>query len=677
MFRARSRWRWPARRRKVSGDVARDSRESASIGNHSGESSPPPAWHIFAALSATVLGFAGSILFSHHIASRIDDDAVSIATDASPAIQHLTMARTEVLRIQLAAAVAIENAAEGVPLDRAPFASSLARLHGELSAYLTLPLYPRERDYYNEADQATHTLEAQVSDLCAHLLDGDRVGAIATLRNGLSPAASSTDDALERLVTFNAEQQTRLGMAIPKLRAHAARIGFVLEAVTVVLGLVLMTLVWRAIRRRTRLLAEQKRLTEENADRVAAFDARLELLIASSVKIFEAITTDHDLHKIFQVIVDEARPVVNAEFCALGRGTDPERPFDPWISSGMPTAIARSLGRPPRPVGLLGAVITEGHLIRLAELKSHPAFRGLPAGHPMIGPFIGIPIVRDGSNVGNLYLARKEGQPAFDDDDERAAELFAACIGVAVGNARLYNQALDATRAREDLLATVSHDLRNPLNAIRMATELLRKTVGESRGGELAARIERASQRMLRLISDLLDASKIEAGVLRTAGKPEDVASLVNSAVDMFSPAATEKSIRLCPAAPSRQLAVLCERDLILRVFSNLIGNAIKFSPNGASISVVAEELSGQVHFSVADTGPGIPAEHLPHAFDRYWQQKDSDRRGSGLGLYIAKGIVDAHHGRIWITSTPGRGTTVHFTLPLAPGREDSASLPT
>src|SRR6185369_9480981 len=156
MFRARSRWRWPARRRKVSGDVARDSRESASIGNHRGESSPPPAWHIFAALAATVLGFAGSILFSHHIASRIDDDAVSIATDASPAIQHLTMARTEVLRIQLAAAVAIENAAEGVPLDRAPFASSLARLHGELSAYLVLPLYPRERDYYNEADQATH-----------------------------------------------------------------------------------------------------------------------------------------------------------------------------------------------------------------------------------------------------------------------------------------------------------------------------------------------------------------------------------------------------------------------------------------------------------------------------------------------------------------------------------------
>jgi signal transduction histidine kinase len=182
---------------------------------------------------------------------------------------------------------------------------------------------------------------------------------------------------------------------------------------------------------------------------------------------------------------------------------------------------------------------------------------------------------------------------------------------------------------------------------------------------------------MTRLISDLLDASKIEAGVLRTAGKPEEVASLVNSAVEMFSAAAAEKSIQLCSAAPSRKLAVVCECDLILRVFSNLVGNAIKFSPSGASISVAAEEVSGQVHFSVADTGPGIPAEHLPHAFDRYWQQKDGDRRGTGLGLYIAKGIVDAHRGRIWITSTPGHGTTVHFTLPLAPGSEELASLPT
>jgi signal transduction histidine kinase len=121
---------------------------------------------------------------------------------------------------------------------------------------------------------------------------------------------------------------------------------------------------------------------------------------------------------------------------------------------------------------------------------------------------------------------------------------------------------------------------------------------------------------------------------------------------------------------------VLCERSLILRVLANLIGNAIKFSAAGSSISIGEAALADQVVFSVADTGPGISAEHLSHAFDRYWQQEGADRRGSGLGLYIARGIVEAHGGRIWIESTVGRGTTVRFTLPTARVEADVAASP-
>jgi signal transduction histidine kinase len=122
---------------------------------------------------------------------------------------------------------------------------------------------------------------------------------------------------------------------------------------------------------------------------------------------------------------------------------------------------------------------------------------------------------------------------------------------------------------------------------------------------------------------------------------------------------------------------VLCERGLILRVLANLVGNAIKFSSAGSSISLGEEAAADQIMFSVADTGPGIPAEHLPHAFDRYWQQQGTDRRGSGLGLYIAKGIVEAHGGRIWIESSPGRGTTVRFTIPAAGVESHAAASPT
>lgn len=171
---------------------------------------------------------------------------------------------------------------------------------------------------------------------------------------------------------------------------------------------------------------------------------------------------------------------------------------------------------------------------------------------------------------------------------------------------------------------------------------------------------------MTRLIGDLLDAAKIEAGVLRTAPRPENVASLVDSAVEMLGPLAADKSIQLRSQGPPSSLAVLCERDLILRVLSNLVGNAIKFSPSSGSVFVAARERTGQVEFFVKDSGPGIPQEHLPHIFDRYWQQKDNDRRGSGLGLYIAKGIVEAHGGRIWIETAPRQGTAIHFTLPIA-----------
>jgi signal transduction histidine kinase len=180
---------------------------------------------------------------------------------------------------------------------------------------------------------------------------------------------------------------------------------------------------------------------------------------------------------------------------------------------------------------------------------------------------------------------------------------------------------------------------------------------------------------MSRLIGDLLDAARIEAGVLTAVPQPEDATSLIESAVELLRVIAVEKNIRLVAAPTATAGVVSCERNLILRVLVNLIGNAIKFSPEGSAVSIGAEAQAEQVLFSVADIGPGMPDEHVAHAFERYWQQAHSDRRGSGLGLYIAKGIVEAHGGRIWIESAPGHGTTVRFTLPIA-RVEDHAAAP-
>ena len=633
-------------------------------------------WLILTVLAGTLLGFVGAVSYSERSASKLDADAMSIAADASPAIQHLTAARGEILRIQLEAASAIQSAAEGGPPDRTSFDASFSGLHRELAAYLTLPFYPEERVEFARVEAATRLLETQVSSFSARISARDLAGARSVSRDGIAPAATRLDQAMERLILFNTDQQQRLAIEIPKIRKRANIIGYLLEAVTAMFGVSLMLLVIRAVRGYSRVLDDRRRLAEGQSTAAVAFSSRLESIARATAAIAEAIASRAPLQATFAVVAEEARAVVGADFCALGFGSDPERPFEPWASSGMTAAESEPIGRCPRPVGLLGAVLREGRPIRLDDLTKSSEFRGLPDAHPPMGPFIGVPVVHQNRNVGNLYLARRAGQPGFTAEDERAAALLAAYVGVAADNARLFGETQAAVRAREDLLAMVSHDLKNPLNAIRLSTELLRRSLGEGRATEITAQIDRATGRILQMIGDLLDAAKIEAGHLRAAGRPEDVSSLVDEAAEMFSTAAAAKGIELSHHSPPSALAVRCERDLLLRVFSNLIGNAIKFTPSGGSISVVAEQLAGQVHFSIKDSGPGIPADHLPHIFDRYWQQHEGDRRGSGLGLYIARGIVEAHGGRIWAESQLGQGSTIQFALPPYRNTDDSAQLP-
>jgi signal transduction histidine kinase len=624
------------------------------------------AWVIPAVLICTVLSLMASALYSSRAADKLDRAAMSIATDASPAIEDLTAVREQILHITVAAAEAVERSTDGAPADVAGFTRSLALLHRDLSAYRTLPFYPREAILYADVEEKVRVFEERLTAFSALLSAGDRGGASKALRTRLLPATAEADAGIADLTSFNAEQQHRLGMEIPRERKQAARVGFMLQLSTGLLGLLLTGLVVLGTRRYTRVVQEQRRAADDQARSVADFGSKLESIIGSCADIAGAITSAGDPLRVLQLIADEARTVVGARYAAVGRGTDRDRPFDPWISSGMPGNIITALGRAPRPDGLLGAVVGGARSIRLSDVERHPLFRGLPKGHPALGSFLGVPIVRNGQNVANLFLAREPGEPAFSAQDERAADLLAGYVAVAIENADLYARALAARRAREDLLATVSHDLKNPLNAIKLCTRTLAGRVEGEKAQQSVARIDRAADRMSRLIGDLLDAAKIEAGVLRAAPQREDASALIESAVEALRVIAADKGVRLVAAGPPALGLVSCERSLILRVLSNLIGNAIKFSPEGASVSIGAEPRTEEVRFSVTDTGPGIPHEHLAHVFERYWQAEGTDRRGSGLGLYIAKGIVEAHGGRIWIESPPGGGTTVTFTIPIA-----------
>jgi PAS domain S-box-containing protein len=238
---------------------------------------------------------------------------------------------------------------------------------------------------------------------------------------------------------------------------------------------------------------------------------------------------------------------------------------------------------------------------------------------------------------------------------------------VEMDNVRLVGEAQEAVRAREDLLAIVSHDLRNPLGVVLASTSLLLKANLPPDKQERARRqveaIQRAGNRMNRLIRDLLDFASIQAGRLSVSVRPQDVAAMVAEVLEVTEPLAAAKSLRLVSeVAPG--LAIRCDHDRVIQLFSNLIGNAIKFTPEGGTITVRASAEPDVVRFAVVDTGPGISAAELPYVFDRYYQAQRKNRDGIGLGLSIARGIVEAHSGRIWVESEEGKGCTFFFTLP-------------
>jgi signal transduction histidine kinase len=244
-----------------------------------------------------------------------------------------------------------------------------------------------------------------------------------------------------------------------------------------------------------------------------------------------------------------------------------------------------------------------------------------------------------------------------------------------VHNARLYEEARQAVRARDDLLAVVSHDLKNPLVAILVQASLVARC--EEARSERVRRnidsIQRSAERMRRFIHDTLDMVAIEAGRLKLAREQCEPTALIAEALDLIQPLAVEKSIRLHAAIPSFCPSVMCDRERVAQVFSNLVGNAVKFTPERGEILVqaVADDADPtNVRFCVEDTGPGIPPPELPRLFEKYWRAGRGDaaeREGTGLGLSIVKGIVEAHGGRVWAESTVGTGSRFYFTLPAAP----------
>lgn len=332
------------------------------------------------------------------------------------------------------------------------------------------------------------------------------------------------------------------------------------------------------------------------------------------------------------------------------------------------------------------------------EAADHPVLRALCSGEPEtfaeVGPedldrlcvdqdhremvqalglasALVVPIRAKGKTLGVISLARTAGEP-YGEREVALAEELSRRAALAVENARLYERARQAVRARDEVVAVVSHDLRNPLNAVLIASTVLAEYGDAERLAERDRKqveiIRRSAEQMTALTQDLLEVSSLESGSVEMNPRPCAPATLVGAADEMFRPVAEERGVALA-VEPLGEAVVPVQADYgrILQVFGNLVGNAIKFTPAGGRVELGAERAADYVRFWVRDSGPGIEREHLPRLFDRFWQARRGGKAGAGLGLAIAKSIVEGHGGQIWAESAPGEGSTFHFTLPVSP----------
>lgn len=287
-----------------------------------------------------------------------------------------------------------------------------------------------------------------------------------------------------------------------------------------------------------------------------------------------------------------------------------------------------------------------------------------------------VPLITGGRTLGAITFASSESGHIYTHEDLAVAREFAGVVALHVNNSRLYREALEASRLRDKVLRTVAHDLRNPLNTIALSAGLLTELhpIEEGTPEDRAVKaIESAVQRADHLIRDLLDVARVERGVLPMELQAEEVRPLLVEVIRLQQPQAAEKGIELKLDAPEDLPRISVDRYRLFQVFENLIGNALRYTPEGGRITIGAEVRDGKVLFSVTDTGSGIPPEHVPHLFDPFWQALHRQEGGAGLGLAISRGIVEAHYGRIWAESEVGVGSTFYFTIPVVSPAPDRA----
>jgi signal transduction histidine kinase len=419
----------------------------------------------------------------------------------------------------------------------------------------------------------------------------------------------------------------------------------------------------------------EREFVREHAAREAAerAAARFRFLAEASERLGASLDTEETLGSVTRLAVPRI-----ADWCTLDlveqdgslrrvelAGIDPElerfagevyRRYPAEPRSGKWYAKALRRGEP-----LLITDFSEDALRATARDPSHLAMlRRFGLRSAMV-----VPMMARERVVGLVTLGTSTSKRRFGRDDLSLVQSLAGRAALAIDNAQLFQEARATARVREEVVTTVSHDLRSPLSVIAINASLLREPLSADDHAMCVGRVERAVERMRRMIDDLLDVARIEAGALAVRQEPEAVAALLGDACELAQPVALARSVALVRDADA-SLRVRADRDRVVQVLANLLDNAVRHSPEGERVELSARLVEGDVLFRVADAGPGVPPALRDRIFQRFWRDAAERRPGSGLGLAISRGLVELHGGRIWVEDRSEGGAVFCFTLPAA-----------
>ncbi|HEV3471328.1 MAG TPA: PAS domain S-box protein [Pyrinomonadaceae bacterium] len=415
--------------------------------------------------------------------------------------------------------------------------------------------------------------------------------------------------------------------------------------------------------------------------------------LATINEVGQLISGELDLHKMVQAVTDAATELTGARFGSFFYNVLNEEgaSYTLYTLSGVPRSAFAHFPM-PRATDLFGPTFRGEGAVRIADVRRDPRYGknspyyGMPEGHLPVVSYLAVPVVsRSGEVLGGLFFGHPEAG-VFTERHERIATGLAAQAAVGMDNARLfeaaqraraeaerlYREAQESNRLKDEFLATVSHELRTPLTAILGWSHMLR-TGGYN--GESARQafetIERNARAQAQLVDDLLDVSRIITGKLRIDVRLVDPNSFIEAAVEGVRPAAEAKGVRVQKIMDTGVVSVSGDPVRLQQVVWNLLSNAIKFTPRGGRVQVRLERVNSHVEIAVSDTGAGIAPGFLPHVFDRFRQADGRITRehgGLGLGLAIVRHLVELHGGTVRAESAgEGLGSTFTVLLPVAP----------